>query len=152
MVFGNQQHVFYRGKDGAINHILWNAVNNAFGFDQWTRKARAPLAAGNPVTMVFGNQQHVFYRGKDGAINHILWDAASNAFGFDQWTQKPQHRCVGDPADGVRRSTACLYRGKDGAINHILWDAASNAFGFDQWTQKAAAGVGDPATMVTGLN
>ena len=102
MVFGNQQHVFYRGKDGAINHILWDAARNAFGADQWTQKARAPLAAGDPVTMVFGNQQHVFYRGKDGAIDHILWDAARNAFGFDQWTQKAAAPpAVGDAATMV---------------------------------------------------
>jgi len=72
----SQQHIFYRGAaDSAINHIFWNAATNGLYFDQWTAKAHAPAAAGDPATMVWPNQQHIFYRGSGGAISHIFWDS-----------------------------------------------------------------------------
>src|SRR5258708_5750265 len=79
-VIADQQHVFYRGTDGAINHIFWDG---SFHHDQWTALAGAPVAAGNPAITVIADQQHVFYRGTDGAINHIFWDGS---FHHDQWT------------------------------------------------------------------
>jgi Repeat of unknown function (DUF346) len=48
-----QQHVFYRGPDGAINHIFWDAPTNKLYHDQWTVLTGAPLAAaGSLATMV----------------------------------------------------------------------------------------------------
>src|SRR5580765_2082987 len=38
-----QQHAFYRGDDGHIHHIVWSAGTPAFGIDDWTAKAGAPL-------------------------------------------------------------------------------------------------------------
>ena len=93
MVWPNQQHIFYRGRDGAINHILWDARSNRLYFDQWQPNIQvpsAPPAAGDPVTLVTATQQHVFYRGLDGAINHIFWDAPTNRLYFDQWTARTQ--------------------------------------------------------------
>jgi hypothetical protein len=53
MVTPNQQHVFYRGTDGAINHVFYDSVANKLFFDQWTSSANAPHAAeGRPATMV----------------------------------------------------------------------------------------------------
>ena len=93
MVWPNQQHIFYRGRDGAINHILWDARSNRLYFDQLQPNIQvpsAPPAAGDPVTLVTATQQHVFYRGLDGAINHIFWDAPTNRLYFDQWTARTQ--------------------------------------------------------------
>jgi hypothetical protein len=45
-----QEHVFYRGTDGAINHILWDAASNKLGFDQWTKRIGAPLVAVRRLT------------------------------------------------------------------------------------------------------
>ena len=102
MVWPNQQHIFYRGNDGTINHIFWDVPTSRLYCDQWQPNAQiphAPPAAGEPATMVTSNQQHVFYRGLDGAINHIFWDAPSNRLYFDQWTTRVQAPfAVGDPA------------------------------------------------------
>jgi hypothetical protein len=80
MVTDGQQHVFYRGTDGAIKHIFWNAADDSFHFQDWTGLAYvapADLAAGDPAIMVTAGQQHVFYRGTDGAAKHIFWNAAN---------------------------------------------------------------------------
>jgi hypothetical protein len=103
-----QQHIFYRGTDGAINHIFWYAPTNQLYTDQWTGprgRTGAPAAAGDPATMVTHNpgQQHIFYRGTDGAINHIFWDAATNQLYTDQWTgpRTGAPAAAGDPATMV---------------------------------------------------
>ena len=157
-----QQHVFYRGTDGAINHIFWNAADNSFHFEDWTALAGAGpagLAAGDPATTVTAGQQHVFYRGTDGALNHIFWNAADNSFHFEDWTALagagPAGLAAGDPdtLDTVDQQHV-FYRGTDGAIKHIFWNAADNSFHFEDWTALAGAGpaglaAGDPATLVT---
>jgi hypothetical protein len=108
MVAANQQHIFYRGAQGAINHIFWDAPTNHLYFDQWQpnpQVGHAPPAAGDPATMVWPNQQHIFYRGVQGAINHIFWDASTNHLHFDQWQPNEQvgHAppASGDPATMV---------------------------------------------------
>jgi hypothetical protein len=102
MVWPNQQHIFYRGPEGTINHIFWDAPTNRLYFDQWQPNPQvphAPPAAGDPATLVTPQQQHVFYRGLDGAINHIFWDAPTNRLYFDQWTSRTQAPlAAGDPA------------------------------------------------------
>jgi GDSL-like Lipase/Acylhydrolase family/Repeat of unknown function (DUF346) len=52
LVFGGQQHVFYRGSGDAVDHILWDPSSNSLGFDDWTSRANAPTAAGNPATLL----------------------------------------------------------------------------------------------------
>jgi Repeat of unknown function (DUF346) len=155
-----QQHVFYRGSDGAINHIFWHPSNQLF-HDQWTQLTGAPAAAGDPATMVWPNQQHVFYRGMDGAIDHIFWDAPSNQLFHDDWTESTgAPAAAGDPATmvttvgrGWSNQQHVFYRGTDGAINHIFWDAPSNQLFHDEWTEStgAPAAAGDSATMVWNL-
>jgi hypothetical protein len=44
-----QQHVFYRGTDGAIHHIFWDAPTRTFHLDNWTAQAQAPAPAGDPA-------------------------------------------------------------------------------------------------------
>jgi uncharacterized protein (DUF2252 family) len=121
-----QQHVFYRGTNGAINHIFWDAPSNQLFHDQWIPAA----PTGDLATMVWPNQQHVFYRGADGAINHIFWDAPSNQLFRDQWTQLTgAPAAVGDPATMMWPDQQhVFYRGTDGAINHIFWDAQAISF------------------------
>jgi hypothetical protein len=147
-----QQHIFYRGADGGINHIFWDAPSKRLFRDQWTQLTDAPGAIGDPATMVWPNQQHIFYRGAEGAIDHIFWDAPSNRLFRDQWTQLTgAPGAIGDPATMVwPNQQHIFYRGADGAINHIFWDAPSNRLFRDQWTQLTGApgAIGDPATMV----
>ncbi len=145
----NQQHIFYRGTEGAINHIFWDAPTNNLYWDQWTQVG-APPAAGDPATMVWPGQQHIFYRGTGGAINHIFWDAPTGQLYWDDWTQVGAPLAAGDPATMVwPNQQHVFYRGANGAINHIFWDAPTNHLYWDDWTQVGAPlAAGDPATMV----
>jgi hypothetical protein len=139
-----QEHVFYRGSDGAVNHIFWDG---SFHHDQWSSLAGAPVAAGDPATMLTGTQQHVFYRGRDGAINHITWDGA---YHYDQWTALAgAPPAAGNPAAiATGGQQHIFYRGADGAVNHIFWDGS---FHYDQWTSQAGAppAAGNPAAVLT---
>jgi Repeat of unknown function (DUF346) len=161
MATDGQQHVFYRGTDGAIYHILWN---KGFLFEDWTALAGAGpagLAAGDPATMVTDGQQHVFYRGTDGAINHIFSNAANNTFTFrcQDWTALagagPAGLAAGDPATMVTDGQQhVFYRGTDGHIKHVFWTPGTTFPVPQDWTALSGAGpaglaAGDPATMVT---
>ncbi|MGA8659699.1 MAG: hypothetical protein WB586_26560 [Chthoniobacterales bacterium] len=55
VVSPNQQHIFYRGTDGAINHIFWDAQSNQLFTEQWTQRTGAPRAAGDPATMLWNS-------------------------------------------------------------------------------------------------
>ena len=154
----DQQHLFYRGLGGAINHIFWNRPTGTFSFEQWAVPPNVPAAASDPAPMVTPGQQHVFYRGTDGAINHVFWDAPTNSFHYEVWTHLAGGpTAAGKPATMVwpDSKTATqqhlFYRGVDGAINHIFWDAPTNRFFFEQWIipSKLPAAAGDPVAMVT---
>ena len=102
MVSSHQQHIFYRAGDGSMQHIFWTDYEppGQLRHDNWTQKAEAPAAAGDPATMVYGNQQHVFYRATDGSIRHLFWgpDAPANTIWTDDWTHLPDHAAM-HPAD-----------------------------------------------------
>jgi hypothetical protein len=159
LIWTNQQHVFYRGPQGTINHIFCDVPNNHLYFDQWRPNQHvpdAPPAAGNPVTMAWPNQQHVFYRGANGEINHIFCDVPNNRLYFDQWQPNSEVPSAPPAADDpVTLVTATqqhvFYRGLDGAINHIFWDVPTNRLYFDQWTARTQApmAAGAPSTMFT---
>jgi hypothetical protein len=87
MVYGTQQHVFYRDVYGAIAHLYWNGASNTMGCQNWTTATHAPPAAGDPATLVFELQQHVFYRNTHGSISHIFWDQNSNLLHHDLWDE-----------------------------------------------------------------
>jgi lysophospholipase L1-like esterase len=151
-----QQHVFYRGVDGAINHILWASLSGRLHHDDWRARAHAPAAAGDPATMMTAEgQQHVFYRGVGGEINHIFWDPSSpQQLRADDWTSRAQAApAAGAPAPLVFSGQQhVFYRGSGGAVDHILWDPSSpNTLWCDDWTSKASApmAAGNPATLLS---
>ena len=148
-----QQHVFYRGTDGSIHHIFWDAPTNQFHYDNWTRQAGELASAGDPATMLTANQQHIFYRGTDGSIRHILWDQRTHGFYHDNWTQRTgEVLAAGDPSTMVTSGQQhVFYRGTDGNIHHILWNERTNDFYHDNWTQRtgAPAPIAGLASMVT---
>jgi hypothetical protein len=174
MVYGQQQHIFYRGTDGGIYHIFWDAAKSLFFWDQWVggpyALTSAPAAAGDPATMVYPlyQQQHIFYRGTDGRIYQVFRGPAG--FGPPtQWggpganTTSPTPAAVGDPATMVTpwsQQQDIFYRGRpdnetDDGIYHIWWAPGMLNFGAEQWTlpgpnakTQAPAAAGDPATMV----
>jgi outer membrane protein assembly factor BamB len=164
----NQQHVFYRGIDGSIQHIFWDASEppgvSHLHRDSWTSLAQAPLAAGDPVTMVTAspNQQHVFYRARDNSIQHLFREASEPppVVHPDTWTLPSPPRAVGSPATmatATPNQQHIFHRASDGSIRHIFWDASGPAgtpyLHRDSWTGLASAppAAGAPATMVTSM-
>ena len=80
--------MFYRGIDGALEHIVWNIVSDGIVFsDTWTKPDATPML-GDPAVLSTPGQQHAFYRGTDGHIHHIVWNAGTPAFGVDDWTAR----------------------------------------------------------------
>ncbi|MEP6692574.1 MAG: galactose oxidase-like domain-containing protein [Gemmatimonadaceae bacterium] len=156
MVTPHQQHIFYRTRAGAIHHVLWDdRTPNGFFHDDWTARAGAPLAAGDPVTMVTPHQQHIFYRTVAGAIHHVLWDDRTVAgFFHDDWTARAgAPLAAGDPATMITpHQQHIFFRTQGDAIHHILWDDRNpGGFFHDDWTARAGAPLAadDPATMIT---
>jgi len=162
----NQQHVFYRGTDGSIQHIFWDASEppgvSHLHRDSWTVRVQAPPAAGDPVTMVTTspNQQHIFYRAGDRSIQHIFYDASEppGVLHADAWTLPSPPRAAGRPATmvtAVPNQQHVFHRASDGSIRHIFWDASGPAgtpyLYRDNWTGRVGspAAAGDPATMMT---
>ena len=150
----NQQHVFYRGDDDHIHHIVWSAGPGPPGADDWTAKANAPLATGDPVAMLVGNQQHVFYRSIGGSIAHIVWAPSSGAPVADDWTAKAvAPRAAGERVAPLLASGQqhVFYRAVGGGVVHILWNPATNAMGWDDWTLRSGAplAAGDPTALAT---
>jgi len=150
----HQQHVFYRNMSGEIEHIFWDEPTSHLYHDNWTARAGAPLAIGDPATMVTSHQQHVFYRATDSSIRHIFWDARRPQQIFhDNWTQRAvAPLAIGDPATMVTpHQQHIFYRTQGGAIHHIFWDEPTSHLYHDDWTARAGAplAIGDPATMIT---
>jgi hypothetical protein len=140
MVTEGQQHVFYRGVDGAINHIFLNAADNSFHFDQWTELAHAPLAAGDPSTIVTGGQQHIFYRGTDSAINHVFWTPGTTRPLHQDWTAfaRQYPSAAGDVATMVLEDQQhVFYRGMDGDVSDTFWKAANKCPAGDSHSPSA---------------
>jgi Repeat of unknown function (DUF346) len=94
-----QQHVFYQGMAGSIEHVWWDSVS--FNYEQYAAppgvnpppgqpgpRVQIPNpAAGNPAFMVsMTGQQHVFYRDSLGVIQHVFWNPSDNTFHYEPWT------------------------------------------------------------------
>ena len=142
-------HVFYRGVDGALEHIFADAAADGIvGADSWTIKADTSIA-GDPAVLATPGQQHAFYRGDDGRINHALYNEGSGLFGADDWTARASAPlAAADPVAVLAGDQQhVFYRSADGSINHIYWGPSFGAPLFDDWTAKAGAprAVGDRA-------
>ena len=152
-----QQHVFYRGSDGELNHVFWDLSTNRLYYDRWCSGTGAPPAAGDPATMAWPDQQHVFfqqhvfYRGSDGRINNIYWDVRTNKLCYNEWssgTGAPP--AAGDPAIMAwPNEQHVFYRDSDGRINNIFRDVRTNKLYYNEWSSGTGAppAAGDPATM-----
>lgn len=157
LVFDGQQHVFYRGETGDIDHIWWEADSTITRSDNWTTASNAPTAAGDPATMVYNNQQHVFYRGDTGDIDHIWWTASDNKTRSDDWTAATgAPPATGTPATLVYPNAQrpdqqhVFYRSTSGDIDHVWWTESDDTLRTDNWTQRTGApeAAGDPATLL----
>jgi hypothetical protein len=94
MVWDSQQHVFYFGGAGEIDHVLWDAPSNTVFHDNWTQQfgPDATPEGSRAATMAWPteqpNQQLIFYKGRDYAIHRIFWDAPSNTLSHMDWSQR----------------------------------------------------------------
>jgi hypothetical protein len=159
-----QQHVFYVGGAGEIDHIWWDAPSNTLSHDNWTQRFgpdATPVVEGRQVPMVWPNQQPnqqlIFYKGTDHAIHRIFWDAPSNTLSHGNWSQQSgAPPATGDDPTAMvwANQQHIFYRGNDGegdAIHHIFWDPPSNTLWHDNWSQQFgpdATPASDPASMV----
>lgn len=140
MLVGDQQHVFYGGPNGHINHIFWAPSAAAPRYDDWTASAGALSAAGDRVaTMLTSGQQHIFYRGPGGKIIHILWNSGSGSFGCDDWKSRSgAPAAAGDPTTLTTGGQQHIfYRSESGSIVHVLWQAGFAQPQWDDWTSRS---------------
>ena len=70
------KHVVYRGGDGHIRELWWDA-DQGWHVNDLTAATGAAGAAGDPAGYMFDAQgtQHVFYRSRDGHIRELWWNA-----------------------------------------------------------------------------
>ena len=126
MLTPGQQHVFYRGPNGKIIHILWNSASGSFGCDDWKTRSGAPAAAGDPTTLTTGGQQHVFYRSESGSIIHVLWQAGFAHPYWDDWTSRSHTVAAAGSITAFRSS-----EGPDPSALRILALGDSMTEGYD---------------------
>ncbi len=148
-----QQHVFYRGTDDHIHHLVWDPVSRKVYTEDWSLRTHAPPSAGDPATMATDGQQHVFYRGRDGQIHHLLWVAAKRRLYRELWTSaRGALPAEGDPVTmATPGQQHVFYRGTGGRVCHILCDGSARKLFFDEWTARTPGplAAGEPATLIT---
>jgi hypothetical protein len=119
------QQVVYRGEDGHIHQLWWDATNG-WGRGDLTAVTGGPQAAGDPSGYVhdaLGTQQ-VVYRGEDNHIHELWWDA-ENGWGRGDLTDVTgAPKAAGDPSGYVfdaQGTQHVVYRGVDGHIHELWW-------------------------------
>jgi hypothetical protein len=99
MLVNNQEHVFYRGKDNNIQHIIWE--KDKFRTDSWTQLANrwtqmtgAPKATGDPTAIFANTQEQIFYRDVDNNIQRLYY--RNGKFKIENWGGETAE-AFGDP-------------------------------------------------------
>jgi N,N-dimethylformamidase beta subunit-like protein len=123
------QHVVYRGVDGHIWELWWDAANG-WGGGSLTSTTGAPLAAGDPTGYVLAadSTQHVMYRAVDGHIWELWWDSANGWGAGDLTGVTGATPPAGDPSGYAFEATYTqhvVYRGIDSHIYEMWWDSAN---------------------------
>jgi Common central domain of tyrosinase/Polyphenol oxidase middle domain len=132
------QHVVYRGTDGHIYELWWDATQcsqtTCWHWGNLTGSTGAStLAASNPAGYVRNadGTQHVVYRGTDNHIYELWWDATQCSqttcwhWGNLTGSSGAPTLAAGDPAGYVRNADSTqhvIYRGTDGHIYELWWD------------------------------
>jgi hypothetical protein len=144
------QHVVYRGVDGHIHELWWDATNGWGGGDL-TDVTGETVPAGDPSGYSFEatGTQHVVYRGIDDHIHELWWDAANGWGGGDLCAETGAPPAVGDPfgymfdAQGTQH---VVYRDAAGHVIELWWDVASGwSVGDLTAVSGAPPAAGDPA-------
>ncbi len=147
------QHVMFRGADGHIHELWWDAAGGWHHGDL-SAATGAPAAVGDPAGYMFDAQgtQHVVYRSGDSHIRELWWDAAGGWHHGDLTAATGAPAAAGDPAGymfDVQGTQHVVYRSGNGHIQELWWDAAG---GWQSGDLTAATGgpnaVGNPAGYV----
>lgn len=152
-----QQHVFFRGSDGALYQVFYDPGTNSVGRpEQWGSEI-----VGNPATMYSARhvhyesgdllhhssydgyvyQQHVFFRDGDGYIWQTYYDEETGIrHGPEQWIG-PGHRATDVPAayDPATLFTPegqqhVFYVGTDSGLYHVFYNPGTgNLSDTERW-------------------
>ena len=146
------QHVVYRGVDGHVHELWWDAANGWSGGDL-TAVTGAP-EGGDPAGYVFEAQgtQHVVYRGVDGHVHELWWDATNGWSVGDLTAVTGATPALGDPFGYMfagQGTQHVVYRGVDGHVYEHWWDA-TNGWSVGDLTAVSGAdpGAGHPRGFV----
>src|SRR5664279_2321843 len=145
LLWGAQQHIFYRGVDGSIRHVFYDPSRGLVG-ETWQKTG----AAGDPTTLVTSTQQHVFYLDTSGNMEQLYYDAGSNKLsGPEVWTGPSSPTgaisAQGDAATMFYNDLQMIfYRGTDNNIWQVLFDPNNNDL-VQAGTTQSAINVGDGA-------
>jgi hypothetical protein len=137
-----QQHVFYRGSKGTLEHRWWDARSRKRYHDNWKGSL-----VGAPVAYLFGAEQHVFARTADGSLRHWYWHPGLRGGPRTQlWS--PKKTVLWDPA-GFATGTEqhVFFQGLNGTLQHYWWNSTSRKVRHDNWGGRL---VGAPVAYVFG--
>ena len=123
------QHVIYRGVDGHIHELWWDAANG-WGAGDLTDVTGVTAPAGDPsgYSLEATSTQHVVYRGTDNHIHELWWGAANGWRGGDLCAETGAPAAAGDPFGYVfdaQGTQHVVYRAATGHIIELWWDAAT---------------------------
>jgi hypothetical protein len=119
------QHVVYRGIDGHIHELWWDAASG-WGSGDLCAVTGAPNAAGDPFGYMFDAEgtQHVVYRDVVGHVIELWWGAATGWSGGDLTAVSGGPLAAGDPVGftyAPRSTQHVFYRGFDGHVHELRW-------------------------------
>ena len=145
-----QQHIWYRAKGGAIEHVYWDPNSLLHTAEQWGTFAVGKPAAfyliRNPTGHHAFFEQHVFYRNDKGFLMHAYWDSDFGLHAPEKWAQS----MAGDPAatyfdDIATVQMHVFYRDAQNNIQHVYCTPSGRSCDLNKELQiKQWAGPGSP--------
>jgi uncharacterized protein YjhX (UPF0386 family) len=145
------QHVVYRGDDGHIVELWWQATDG-WHLTDLTTVTGAAAAAGDPTGYMFDAQgtQHVLYRSVDGHVVELWWQAADGWHLTDLTAATGAPAAAGEPAAymfNAQVTQHVVHRTADGHVVELWWQATD---GWHLHDLTATTGAPPAATDPTG--
>lgn len=124
LVVGENNHIFYRGKNSRIQTHYWNGASWSHGFvDSSSGSARKISDACG--ALVVGKWNHLFYKGTDGRMHTYYWSGSSWSHGY---LPLSSNNWKVDGHIAVTEDNQIFYRGVDGKMQTYYWSDND-----DQW-------------------
>ncbi|MGW3993119.1 glucosaminidase domain-containing protein [Amycolatopsis sp. NPDC004772] len=135
--YGNQEHMFSKGADGALLH----SYNTGEAIESESYPAEL---AGEPVAYVAGDQQHVFALLTGNRLGHWFWNPTDADPTFEVAASDIAGNPTGYAFGGQLHAFA---RGTDGKLKHLYWAPGEPDLIEENLAQSVA---GDPVAYVWG--